>query len=153
SVASGQTDDRGEFRLFGLGPGSYYVSAQDPAFRSVSSPRGVQHYSPTYYPGTPFADQAKTIAVATGDPARIEFRLHLVPPARVSGQLVTYDGKPLLSGSVIMSPLGGQGVPMVPPEDITMLPDGHFQFGHVVPGRYQIRARGQTDPAGAALFA
>jgi hypothetical protein len=154
SIASSQTDDRGEFRLFGLGPGAYYVSAQDPAFRTVSSPRGVLHYSPTYYPGTPFADQAKTIAVAaSGDPARVEFRIRVVPPARVSGQLVAYDGKPLLSGAVIMSPLGGQGVPMVTPEDISIMPDGRFQFGHVVPGRYEIRARGQTDPAGAALFA
>jgi hypothetical protein len=42
---------------------------------------------------------------------------------------------------------------MVTPEDISIMPDGRFQFGHVVPGRYEIRARGQTDPAGAALFA
>ena len=154
SVASSQTDDRGEFRLFGLAPGLYYVSAQDPAFRSVSSPSGVQHYSPTYYPGTPFADQAKTLAVAPpGDAPRIEFRIRLLPSARVSGQMLAYDAKPLLSGAVIMSPLEGQGIPMVPPEDITIQPDGRFAFGHVVPGRYQIRARGQTDPAGAALFA
>ncbi|HEX4564980.1 MAG TPA: carboxypeptidase-like regulatory domain-containing protein, partial [Vicinamibacterales bacterium] len=154
SVASSQTDDRGEFRLFGLGPGAYYVSAQDPAFRAVSSPRGVLHYSPTYYPGTPFADQAKPIVVApTADPARIEFRIRLVPPARVSGQLVAYDGKPLLSGAVVMSPHRDQGVLIAAPEDITLQPDGRFQFSNVVPGRYQIRARGQTDPAGAALFA
>src|SRR5262249_17186512 len=154
SIASSQTDDRGEFRLYGLEPGEYYVSALDPAFRTISSPRGVLHYSPTYYPGTPFADQAKAIAIAaTGNAPRVEFRIRLVPPARVSGQLVSYDGKPMLSGAVIMSPLGGQGVPMVPPEDITILPDGRFQFGAVVPGRYQIRARGQSDPAGAALFA
>ena len=42
---------------------------------------------------------------------------------------------------------------MVPPEDPQLLPDGVFSFGQVVPGNYQIRARGQTDPAGAALFA
>jgi Carboxypeptidase regulatory-like domain len=154
SVASSQTDDRGEFRLFGLGPGDYYVSAQDPAFRTISSPNGVQHYSPTYYPGTPLADQAKSIVVAAGgQPPRIEFKIHLVPPARVSGQLVAYDGKPLLSGAVIMSPLEGDGVPTVPPEDISIQPDGQFVFGEVVPGRYQIRARGQTNSAGPSLFA
>ncbi len=153
SVASGQTDDRGEFRLFGLGTGEYYVSAQDPAFRRVSSPTGVLHYAPTYYPGTPFADQAKRVAVsAGGQPSRIEFRLRLVPPARVSGQMVAYDGKPLLSGVVFMSPLEGDGVPMSPPDEITILPDGRFTFRHVAPGHYQIRARGQNDPA-ASLFA
>src|SRR5205823_3339590 len=89
----------------------------------------------------------------TREPPRIEFRIRLVPPARVSGSLIAYDGKPLLSGAVIMSPLDGEGVPMMPPEDISIQPDGRFVFGHVVPGRYQIRAHGQSDPAGAALFA
>jgi hypothetical protein len=154
AIASSQTDDRGEFRLFGLGPGEYYVSAQDPAFRTVSSPRGVLHYSPTYYPGTPFADQAKPIPMAAApDTPRIEFRLRLVPPARVSGRMTTYNGKPLLSGAVIMSPLAEHGVPMVPPEDISIQSDGRFAFNDVVPGRYQIRARGLADPGGAALFA
>lgn len=154
SAASSRTDDRGEFRLYGLGAGEYYVSAQDPAFRSVSSPKGVLHYSPTYYPGTPLADQARRIAVSAGAQSpRIEFRLALVPPARVSGQMVAYDGKPLLSGAIVMSPLAGEGVPMFPPEDSSVQPNGHFSFGHVVPGRYEIRARGQVDPAGVSLFA
>jgi len=154
SVSSSQTDDRGEFRLFGLAPGTYFVSAQDPAFRSVSSPKGVLHYSPTYYPGTAFADQAKPIAVGDkGEPGRIEFRLQLVPPARVRGQMAAYDGRRLLSGSVIMSPLEGEGVPMIAPEDVSIQPDGRFAFGHVAPGRYRIRARGQTDSPDGALFA
>jgi Carboxypeptidase regulatory-like domain len=154
SVATSRTDDRGEFRLFGLAPGRYYVSAQDPAFSSVSSSRGVLRYSPTYYPGTPQADQAKTIAVGgAGEAPRVEFRIKLTPPARVSGQLVAYDGRELLSGTVIMSALEGEGVPMVPPDDISLEPDGRFAFGHVAPGRYQIRARAQTDPSAAALFA
>ena len=83
SVATAQTDDRGEFRLFGLAPGSYFVSAADPAFTSVSTAKGVLHYSSTYYPGTALADQARTVNVtAGGDAPRIEFRLKLVPPAR-----------------------------------------------------------------------
>src|SRR5205823_6466623 len=65
SVSTGQTDDRGEFRLFGLAPGQYYISAADPAFQAVSTPKGVLHYSPTYFPGTPFADQARSV-VLTG---------------------------------------------------------------------------------------
>jgi hypothetical protein len=154
SVSSSQTDDRGEFRLFGLVPGNYYVSASDPAFRAVSTPKGVVHYSPTYFPGVPFADQARAVVVTgTSQPPRVEFRLKLVPPARVTGQLVPSDGRQLFSAAIIMSPLEGEGVPMVPPEDPKLLPDGQFNFGQVVPGHYQIRARGQTDAVGAALFA
>ena len=154
SVSTSQTDDRGEFRLFGLAPGQYYVSASDPAFRAVSTPKGVLHYSPTYHPGVPFADQARAVVLTgTGEPPRVEFRLRLVPPARVSGQLVASDGRELFSAAIIMSPLEGEGVPMVPPEDPSLLPNGQFSFGRVVPGHYQIRARGQTDATGAALFA
>jgi Carboxypeptidase regulatory-like domain len=153
SVATAQTDDRGEFRLFGLAPGPYYVSAADPAFTNVSTPKGVQHYSATYYPGTTLADQARTVTVGGGaTPPRVEFRLQLVPPARVAGQLVAYDARPLLNGAIVMSPLQGEGVPRVAPEAPQMLPDGRFSFSGVSPGRYQILARGQTDPRGPALF-
>jgi hypothetical protein len=153
-VSTTQTDDRGEFRLSGLAPGQYFVSAADPAFRSVSTPKGVLHYSATYHPGVAFADQARPIAVtAKGGPPKVEFRLKLVPPARVSGQLVSYDARQLLNGAIIMSPVEGEGIPIVLPLDPSLQPDGRFSFGHVVPGRYQIRARGQTDSVGAALFA
>jgi hypothetical protein len=154
SVSSSQTDDRGEFRLFGLAPGHYYVSAADPAFRAVSTPKGVLYYSPTYFPGVPFADQARPVVVTgASDPPKVEFRLTLVPPARVAGQLQASDGRPLFSAAIIMSPVEGEGAPIVPPEDPKLMSDGYFSFGQVVPGHYQIRARGQTDPVGAALFA
>ena len=154
AVVGAETDDRGEFRLHSLAPGQYYVSASDPAFESVVSARGTRRYSPTYHPGVPFADQAKPVTVnPTGPEPRVEFKLQLVPPARVAGRLVAEDGKPLLNGAIIMSPSGDEGVPMVPPGDPLILPDGNFSFGHVAPGHYQIRARGQTTPDGNALFA
>jgi hypothetical protein len=154
SVSTAQTDDRGEFRLFGLAPGQYYISAGDPAFRAVSTPKGVVRYSPTYFPGVPFADQARAVVLTgTGEAPRVEFRLKLVPPARVAGRLLTPDNRPMFSAAIIMSPREGQGVPMVPPEDPQLLPDGTFSFGQVVPGNYQIRARGQSDAAGGTLFA
>ena len=153
SVASSQTDDRGEFRLFGLAPGLYYVSAADPAFRAVSTPKGVLHYSPTYFPGVAFADQAKAVTLSgSGEPPMVEFALKLVPPSRVSGRLSAENGRQLFSAALIMSPVEGVGVPMVPPDDPKLLPDGTFSFGEVVPGHYQIRARGETDPGGIALF-
>jgi hypothetical protein len=76
-----------------------------------------------------------------------------VPPARVSGRMLSYDGKPLMSGAVIMAPLDGQDVSSVAPADIAIRPDGRFVFDHVSPGRYEIRARAQSDRSGEALFA
>jgi hypothetical protein len=153
SMASGETNDRGEFRLFGLAPGQYYLTAADPAFRSVATAKGVLRYSPTYYPGVSFADQARAIVIGDGStPPAIEFRLKIVPPASVSGRLVPDDGKPLLNGAIILSASEGEGVPLVAAGDPTLRPDGRFTFPHVPPGRYQIRARAQTTPTGAALF-
>jgi hypothetical protein len=154
SVASTQTDDHGAFRLFGLAPGAYYVTAADPAFRSVSTPKGVLHYSPTYYPGVAAADQARQVTVnANGESPKVEFRLQLVPPVRVSGRLMSFDERRLLNGAILMNPIEGEGIPIVPATDVLIQPDGHFSFGHVVPGRFRIRARAQTENAGAALFA
>jgi hypothetical protein len=153
SVAATETNDRGEFRLFGLPPGQYYVSAADPAFRSVKSPSGVLRYSPTYYPGVASPDQARVIALGDGrEPPAVEFPLKIVRPARVSGQLAADDGKPLLNGAIVLVPREG-AMPMVLPGDPELHPDGRFTFPHVAPGRYQIRARGHTQQGGPALFA
>lgn len=39
------------------------------------------------------------------------------------------------------------------PDEPAIYPDGRFSFNAVAPGRYEIRARGQTDAAAATLFA
>lgn len=154
SAASARTDDRGQFRLHGLAPGEYYVSAADPAFGSVATSSGVVRYSPTYHPGVPAASDATPVTVpASGDPAAIEFGLKLLPPARVSGRVMAPDKRQLLSAAIVMTPADEQGAPSAPPSDPSIMPDGRFSFGRVSPGRYHIRARGQTDPAGAAAFA
>jgi hypothetical protein len=153
-AASARTDDRGEFRVFGLPPGQYYVSASDPAFSDVSTESGAVKYTPTFFPGVSAVDEARAVAVRdSGEAQRVEFRLKLVPPARISGRIVASDGRPLLSGAVTLAPVQRDGVQVVPPEDVWIGPDGTFSFGHVPPGRYRISARGETVVNGPALFA
>lgn len=92
-AGGGQTDDRGEFRIWGLDPGEYYVSAvarnfsPNPGGRvGVSGPAGrggiafgrggpliaaaippddpdQEGYAPTYYPGVPSVFEARAVAV------------------------------------------------------------------------------------------
>ena len=153
SAATTSTDDRGEFRLHGLAPGEYVVSAADPAFAGVATSRGAARYSPTYYPGVGSTAEATPVIVrATTDTPRLEFRLRLVPPARVSGRLAAYDGRELLSAAILMTSIDGRGAADEAPADPSIAPDGRFSFGHVAPGRYQIRARAQTG-GGVLLFA
>jgi hypothetical protein len=143
-VASARTDDRGAFRLFDLAAGEYYIAAHDPS---------VPEFAPTFFPGVTIERDARPVASAPADRAKpIEFRLRFVSPARVSGSIHTPDGRPLTSGTVVMRMLDPDGAAAARTADAALLPDGRFTFERVPPGRYQIRARGQTA-SGPALFA
>ena len=70
--------------------------------------------------------------------------------ARVSGQVTTPDGRPLVSAAVTIAPQDQRAG--VPPESATISPDGRFSFLAVPSGRYELRARGQTQNDGPTLF-
>ena len=153
SIASTQTDDRGEFRLTGVPAGQFYVSACDPAAARAGDETGGLPYAPTYYPGVSFAEQATRVPVTPGaEPQRIVFKLHLVRPALVSGRIRTPQAHQLVSGAVIMRPMYAQAPVGAPGQDVTILPDGTFAFRNVPPGQYEIRARGNIADRDASLF-
>jgi Carboxypeptidase regulatory-like domain len=154
SVATAESDDRGEFRLTGLAAGQYYVSAFDPAFAHVGDETGPLRYSATYYPGVASPDRATPVTVTPGlEPTAgvITIGLKIIRPARVSGRLSAPNRGRLLSGAVIMT--HGDAAMTVPSQDAMILPDGTFVFSNVAPGRYEIRARGELVPGATAHFA
>src|SRR5262249_5082205 len=62
------TNDIGEFRIFALPPGQYYLSA---TLRNFNGPMDAttddrSGYAPTYYPGTASVTEAQRITVAIG---------------------------------------------------------------------------------------
>ena len=61
------TDDLGQFRIYGLAPGDYFVSAW---FAPPGEAAAALGYPPIYYPGTPSAGDARRIgnAVQIADP-------------------------------------------------------------------------------------
>ena len=154
-VAHAASNAEGEFRVEGLPAGRYLVSASDPSPAKVlADETGPLRYPPTYYPGVLQAARAERVTVTAGPPPpRVEFRLQLVRPSRISGVIRTEDGRPLVSGAVLMTSEENGVRSAVPPEDVTVLPDGTFSFRNVPPGRYQVRARGETEPQGVSLFA
>ena len=58
-----RTDDQGGFRLYGLPPGEYFVSAnnRNNMIRSVPGMTNTESdgFAPTYYPGTPNVNEAR----------------------------------------------------------------------------------------------
>ena len=80
----GLTDDTGEYRLHGLPPGTYYLSAM---FGSMAPGRSDDRtmYAPTFYPGTPSIAEAQRITVGVGQETRnITFNLTTVRVARIT---------------------------------------------------------------------
>jgi hypothetical protein len=83
-----ETDDTGAFRLYGLAPGEYYVSA---VLRNnpIEQPGDNAGYAPTFYPGTGNVNEAQRVTVGAGEEVSIGFSLLPVRLVRVSGTVVS----------------------------------------------------------------
>ena len=145
-----QTNDLGEFRIAGLPPGEYFVSAA-PNMQSPYGGPGITPPSPgqsrtavttTYYPGTTDQAAAQPVAVARGaEVGNISFMLQSLPVFRVSGVVVDEDGKPVAGAFVMLmgDPRNGMfmgpGASRGPSGD-----DGRFIIDSVVAGTYHATA-------------
>ncbi len=86
-----ETNDLGEYRLFGLAPGRYFVSAAYSSWRQIDPPSAEVHeegYAKIYYPGTPEAAKAGSITIKAGEEvSSIEILLRQVTVHRVRGHV------------------------------------------------------------------
>ncbi|HEV3139958.1 MAG TPA: carboxypeptidase-like regulatory domain-containing protein, partial [Vicinamibacterales bacterium] len=84
----GTTNDIGEFRLFAIPPGQYYLSAtmRNMSMSPFDSTDDRSGYAPTYFPGTPNVAEAQRVTVAVGQTIT-DLNMALIPTklARVSG--------------------------------------------------------------------
>jgi len=84
------TDDRGEFRLFGLMPGEYAVSAMPPRHHGVPSHNPDVSVVQTYYPGTVNSGEAEPLVVAEqGLVTDLTFQLQTARTFVVTGEVIT----------------------------------------------------------------
>ena len=97
------TDDRGQYRIFGVKPGEYYLQATESLQPFGDFPGGQDYYvrealgaeyAPVYYPGVLQRGQAETIALRPGDEAQVDFSLHHIKTVEISGRVLAPDGKP-----------------------------------------------------------
>jgi Carboxypeptidase regulatory-like domain len=151
------TDDQGTFRLYGLEPGDYVISA---TVRNASgmvmvggrpAPESDQGYAPTYFPGTPSQQDAQRVTVAPGqEVSGIAFALTPTRVARISGRVTGGPEGVAAEGYVMIRPEEGFTSGMVPGG--TVQADGTFEIAGVPPGRYvlqlQPRQRGDNDLVG-----
>ena len=82
----GTTNDIGEFRLFGIAPGQYYLTATWRPNNPANNNQERVAYAPMYYPGADNAAQARRVTIAAGQElSDIVMSLKPMRATRVSG--------------------------------------------------------------------
>jgi hypothetical protein len=155
-----QTNDIGEYRIFGLMPGQYYVSATAQAATiamptangfDISGERS--GFAPTFYPSSPDAATAQRLTVGAAQTLTgIDIALTSTRLASISGLALDSQGRPITNGGVTLArrglgnaTSGNWGGPA--------RPDGTFTVPNVVPGEYIVRVNVPRPPPtpGAAV--
>ncbi|HKT79175.1 MAG TPA: carboxypeptidase-like regulatory domain-containing protein [Vicinamibacterales bacterium] len=144
------TDDLGEYRIFGLTPGNYFVSGNkrlsylSPGW-TVTTESG---YPPSYFPGTADAARARPVSVrASQTTAATDFVVDMTGASSISGSVFDSMGKPALfpAAGVSISTRTGENVGAL---SLTMSGDGvhsYYMASALPPGQYQIAANSGTS--------
>jgi carboxypeptidase family protein len=139
------TDDKGNYRLFGLPAGQYIVYAQ---VSSGFNPQDVRRTTTesrsllaanTYYPSTPDGALATRIAIAAGEERiGIDIQVQYVPTATIKGFVSGVSAAP---GSVVRLMRSNDAMATAAVVGAAPIgPDGQFTLTNVAPGRYEVRA-------------
>jgi hypothetical protein len=146
---SAQTNDLGEFRVFGLLPGEYAVAAngqQNPFLAASTSPTTL---TTTYFPGVTDQASAQRVSVAAGQTTSgIEIRMATAAAFLVSGIVVDTEGRPLEGAMVSVT----SSTPMIGPHGLSRSDArGRFLIGSVTNGSYRVGVAGSSSGPGATM--
>lgn len=138
-----RTNDRGEYRIFGLVPGRYYVLASPPIGGAAAF--GSESDSYTYAPGVTDPREAIAVDAVGGRDAVAHFTLQRRPVYRVSG---TVDPRLLAAGGPVLVEfrlLSTRAVRIVAAQR-----DGAFEVKGLLPGRYKASVGSAATRSGSA---
>jgi protocatechuate 3,4-dioxygenase beta subunit len=163
------TNDLGQFRIYGLPPGEYYVSARfsngaglglmaiemltggGPGSTGANQNTG---YASTYYPSTPNPAEAQRVTLAVGQELpSVDIQLQPVRLAKITGQAVGSDGKPMSGAIVMLMPTMKDAMMFAPGGTSRTDKDGNFTLNSVTPGEYSLQVQslgGVFETAGGA---
>ena len=136
------TDDLGQFRLFGLFPGTYYLAVGSPVPSNRSS-RATGDIDPTapffLYPGTLDPAQAQAIVVSEGSDISALVTTRRTTTAAIAGFLL--PSGPLKSATVTLVSHGVGGDRAR--DSVGVQQDGAFRIDNLASGRYTLLARAE----------
>jgi protocatechuate 3,4-dioxygenase beta subunit len=150
------TDDAGQYRLLGLPPGSYYVSADMRETWTVNEGGGEQvvGYAPTYFPGTTDLADARRVTVGVGaEASNTDFSLIPGRTATVSGTAVDSQGRPLVGRPVQLAQesRGPDMFLVTLAAGTPVAADGSFRIRDLAPGEYKLNVRTTTEIGGTTI--
>ncbi len=136
SAGSNTTDDRGEYRVFNLQPGTYYIRATQ---GNIPTPA-----APLYYPGVPDSQDASPIQIESGS----EMDAIDIAMRRTSEYAVRFKLGGVTPGSVVNLTIGKRNSRVVEylPVRPEALPDNSYRVSRLPPGAYDIFVQVTTPP-------
>jgi hypothetical protein len=160
TAASARTDDRGEYRVHGLEPGSYYVAAlyqapprpasatEEVRKDALGNPLPELSYAVTFFPQVQKMSDAVMVKVAPGDEvAGIDIFLTLVHTVHVRGRVFSAakgDVIPIPSVTLRMNDVDNTAS-VSAPVSVILDKDQNFDIQGVTSGPYLLMATGSED--------
>jgi hypothetical protein len=131
------TDDRGQFRLFGIPEGTYYLAV-------TASPSSPSTYAAVYYPGRSRLAEAIALRIEQGQElAGMNVTLALDRTTRIRGTVLDRAGRTGVVGSAVLSAVVPGGIMSLPREEASIDSGGDFELADVEPGDYLLQVSGK----------
>ena len=145
-LSENTTDDRGIYRMYGLAPGTYIVSAGGFGVAQSFQFNPYESDLPTYAPSAT-RDNAAEVTVRGGEENNVDIRYRGEPGYSVSGTVKTSSPN---GSSIMITPVGSAFMPV----SNTFQPPGGrgFAFHGIADGEYDVVAQEASQAPGASTL-
>jgi hypothetical protein len=149
SVAGATSNDRGEYRVFGLRAGRYLLQASVPSApmskpfeTGALIPEAQDPYAASYYPGVIDVDSGSSVSLSEGSElSNIDFQLHKIRAVSVRGHLLSVDKLSSSQIQVVLAHNEGGVASYIDRAAAFVDPaTGRFEIRGVSPGSYLLVA-------------
>jgi len=158
-MGNGSTDDRGEYRIFGVRPGQTYVRAMTRGFGAffaqgesvdTSASSESASYPAIFYPNVDDASQASALTVRGGDELHADFAMTPQRSYSITGRVMGgVQGTTGRGTFVMLSKRSDADFSFGPGMNTVVREDNTFSFKQVLPGSYNLIAQQQDNQSGA----